>query len=1311
MTGEHAFIWGPWSVSSGEYAGLVAASAAFSTVGGPHDFRMEGLGDWAFYEQVGSIPYATPEVSPAAFTVPWRDEGELEGSVAYGPKDARVTYALSTEGFVRLAEDDAAFVVDQEAFLTAGAQPTNAVVRLTQTYDRQAVTNEVAVLLSPATTSLTLSPGSITVSNADDGGPATAEDACACACAEGTQAEAGCVSFRQVFGRTPRLAGMPQGALAIEAHNLSDGLFTPAALRYDHPMMRRLNRVTGVVTDPMGRTVAYGRDGYPVGQDVARDSRLEIAADGTARETFADRSAVEYGQDGRVAALVSPEGVRATPAELGITVAHDAQGRIAQILSEADGSLTVSALSPTAYSVAWADTEGCPVKTFAFSKEGTDTLLLMDGPFPVRWTWVPENHDFAMVRGEGDEAVTTARSVVYDGASVNVAKTVSRGGAVASAETETLDSRNGNAVVGRTVGGRTTLAATRVTAGDGLGRIATRTDERGLTTAFTYDAHGRTLTRTESAPGLDPRVTTYGYAADPLDRRPWFTTERVGGVTTRTASFMEAMDADGGRVEATSDCGLVTTTFHWPATAANRVAAGRVRAVVRPDGRMTTHDYAYDAATGTVTETATEGLDADGYGTFATVDGKSTRTLTTRDARGDAVRIEREALIGGAWVPLTWETRTYNAAHRHVGSAWSNGKSYASAWNCTGPIWEIDTRGIATTNVYDSLKRLVSSTRHGPRGALTTAYTRDAAGRATQTARGGLVSAAAYDTSGRTVAETDGRGNTLTRAYDALGRLASLTDEAGATTAFAYDAAGRLAAVTNALGNVTFYEYDLRGNTTYAGGAVYPVAYAYDLFGNRTSMTTYRDETGTGDTTAWAYDAATGAVLSKTFADGRGLAYTLTDLGQVATRTDARGTVTAYAYNVYGDLVSQTYSDGTPSVTYEYDALGRQTRATDAAGTTTFTYGAYGELETETVSGLYAKTLTRHRDALGRDAGYSVDGARQTTIAYDPATGRIAGMDGFAWEYLPGSDLKSKLTYPNGATAEWAYEPHRDLLTRVTNTLGGEVLSQFDYTNDLLGRRTEIGKSGSAYDAPLTETYAYDARNQLISGQGLAYAYDDIGNRTAAEDHAYAANALNQYTAIDAFVPEYDADGIYAPRSVSDMGNQTLVRTDTGLWQVTYPPRPLPRDPLRRAVHRRTLRLRRLPLRPAPLRHRRPRLPILRLGPHRARRHPPPQTRRPRLGRHALLRPRRQQERHRPLLPHPRQRPRRPLRLRPLRRPHPRRRRHPPRLPRPPLREPLPLLLRIRRQLPRPRLLQPPPLQPQRRPLALSRPDRDTRWK
>ena len=65
-----------------------------------------------------------------------------------------------------------------------------------------------------------------------------------------------------------------------------------------------------------------------------------------------------------------------------------------------------------------------------------------------------------------------------------------------------------------------------------------------------------------------------------------------------------------------------------------------------------------------------------------------------------------------------------------------------------------------------------------------------------------------------------------------------------------------------------------------------------------------------------------------------------------------------------------------------------------------------------------------------------------------------------------------------------------------------------------------------------------------------AYAYDNIGNRLTAqeaeEQTAYTANNLNQYTAIqegeaEAFVPTYDADG-----------NQTLVKTSTGIWTVTY---------------------------------------------------------------------------------------------------------------------------------------------------------------
>ena len=216
-----------------------------------------------------------------------------------------------------------------------------------------------------------------------------------------------------------------------------------------------------------------------------------------------------------------------------------------------------------------------------------------------------------------------------------------------------------------------------------------------------------------------------------------------------------------------------------------------------------------------------------------------------------------------------------------------------------------------------------------------------------------------YDALDRRVAAIDGRNNRTVYAYDVKGNLMSVTDAVGAVTAYGYDVMGQTVAVTNALGNVITYEYDLRGHKTYEGGATYPVRYTYDVFGNKTSMTTYRNEaSGVGDTTTWTYDEASGLLLAKTYADGNGLTYTYTDDGRLATRTDARGIVTSYAYDAWGQLLSVDYADDTPDIAYVYDAMGRQTSATDAVGTTTFTYDAFGQLTSEQTSGLYSKTPT-----------------------------------------------------------------------------------------------------------------------------------------------------------------------------------------------------------------------------------------------------------------------------------------------------------------------------------------------------------------
>ena len=451
----------------------------------------------------------------------------------------------------------------------------------------------------------------------------------------------------------------------------------------------------------------------------------------------------------------------------------------------------------------------------------------------------------------------------------------------------------------------------------------------------------------------------------------------------------------------------------------------------------------------------------------------------------------------------------------------------------------------------------------------------------------GVTTAYAYDALGRRISQTDGRGNTSHLVYDAQGRVTKTIDPLGHETTYAYDALGRQTSITDPLGHTVTTAYDAEGRVTSQRGATYPVDYAYDAYGNKVSMTTYRNESdvpmvggdvpgapNAGDTTRWLYDEASGVMTNKVYADGKGPRYDYDAIGRLTKRTWARGIDTFYAYDGWGNLTNTTYSDDTPTVAIKYDALGRQIEAHDAAGVTTFAYDAFGANTNETVVGVAGtNVLERFTDAYGRDEGYALNGERQTILAYDSATGRLATMTPataggagvppaqsdrgkFVWSYLPGSDLKSSLTYPNGLTASWAYDANNQLL-QVRNATPTNIISQFDYTYDAAGRRIQLGKSGSAFEFDDIVSYGYNARSELTNAIAAvdanyrySYQYDPIGNRESSSERGtnttYAANELNQYTQIaatgeDAFVPEFDDDG-----------NQTLVKTATGIWSVAY---------------------------------------------------------------------------------------------------------------------------------------------------------------
>lgn len=417
-----------------------------------------------------------------------------------------------------------------------------------------------------------------------------------------------------------------------------------------------------------------------------------------------------------------------------------------------------------------------------------------------------------------------------------------------------------------------------------------------------------------------------------------------------------------------------------------------------------------------------------------------------------------------------------------------------------------------------------------------------------------LMTTYGYDELGRMIAVTEPRIGTTTITYHTTagknGLRANVTNAAGNVTSYDYDSSsGRLLWEKNALNQYTRYAYNAFGQVTKIwGDTQYPVEFSYDVYGQKTTMRTYRENAAwnnpewpspvTGDLTTWSYDAASGLVTAKTDAANHSVIYTYTVAGKLASRTWARGIVTNYSYDIFGQLLSVDYADETPDITYTYNRLGQLQTVNDATGTRSFSYNANLALVCESITGIYNKELNyayTMDGAKGRPLSMSIGDIQNYSYNYD-GYGRLnqivtpAGT--FSYIRLAESDLVSQLIRPNGINTMWSYEPHRNLITEVAN---GSI-STFGYTNNAIGNRTSMNRSGSAFAAPDTLNYQYNSRSEVTGVNSTIneaytymYTYDSIGNRLTANEsgipYTYSSNALNQYTQINTEAPTYDADG------------------------------------------------------------------------------------------------------------------------------------------------------------------------------------------
>jgi RHS repeat-associated protein len=457
-----------------------------------------------------------------------------------------------------------------------------------------------------------------------------------------------------------------------------------------------------------------------------------------------------------------------------------------------------------------------------------------------------------------------------------------------------------------------------------------------------------------------------------------------------------------------------------------------------------------------------------------------------------------------------------------LGGTWSY--KYDSSNNPHAPSEVTDPVGVVTTFVYnadgslqtktsasdyayDSDNKLIAST--GAPG-FTTTYNYDTYGNLLSTTDPlGVSTSGTYDTNGLYLTNsTDKNGNTTDYTYNESGAsmpvgtlssatLNSPTDSSGITTSYTYNHYNQKKTITDDLGNATTLSYDV----------------------NRKLLTRVLPD---GATTTFTYyparDIVSGALVKNEIDPlGNSVTFKYNKVGNVISREDRNGNITAYSYDGLNRLeeevdpfqnsVKFSY-DGNGNVTqqidrngnvtmFAYDAANRLVTKTDPEGNIfQYEYYADGKLKNEIYT-VNSTLVTTHYDynALGhpetRTVGYGSGDTRLFQYRYD-ALGRLV-----------------KTIYPKGNYETITYDNNGN--TRYTRSFDSsdvqlrqvEYIYYADSRNLLQKKIVDNGKddSGDGY------LYEYDALGRLLKetdpvGNHVDYEYDSVGNLVTLTDGA-----------------------------------------------------------------------------------------------------------------------------------------------------------------------------------------------------------------
>lgn len=439
-----------------------------------------------------------------------------------------------------------------------------------------------------------------------------------------------------------------------------------------------------------------------------------------------------------------------------------------------------------------------------------------------------------------------------------------------------------------------------------------------------------------------------------------------------------------------------------------------------------------------------------------------------------------------------------------------------------------------------------SATQYDALGRPAAIYVRDDEGSGSYA--GGSVTSAVFSYDGLSVTEARTRTSknasgqqqlsttlTSTRVSNPLGQVIEVRDANGGTLRKIYDPFGNVLETQDAMDNRVVMDFDIRGRKkTLKDPNAGLWTYGYDALGQLTSQ---RSPLQTSPTTM-AYDTL-GRMISRTEPE-----YSTTwtydsctkGVGKLCSTSTTNGQTKTYGYDFYGRAVTftQAVANG-PTFTLQrpIDSRGRVSQQYYPTGeAVTYTYTTLGYLA-EIRRGGAAVWKLNSANAWGKPDSLEVGGtgAQITRYAYDPVTGRTAGIsagtNGAIMAQTYGWDTVGNLTdrserydaAGNILTENFGYDVLNRLASYETSSpnLAPTAIKTVSLTYNAIGNiltKSDVGTY--IYNASGPASVRPNAVTQVIGGPSQVgtrnYKYDDAGNMKEATASKYSGL---QYTSFN----------------------------------------------------------------------------------------------------------------------------------------------------------------------------------------------------